>query len=116
MAQGPTKKELFWAELERLGEDAVRARLAAGTYQRVNRQLAEEWTIAQERLRSDASQSEQMAIARSAKDAAWEAASAARDAAKAARQQAARAKTANIIAAIALAVAIASIIISLWWA
>lgn len=61
-------------------------------------------------MRMDASQAEQMAIVREAKDAAALASEAAQRAATAAERQATAAERANISATIALAIAIASIV------
>jgi hypothetical protein len=60
----------------------------------------------EERLRSEVSQSEQINIARSAKDAAWAAATAAERAATAAERANIRATIALVIAAISVAIAI----------
>ena len=45
MAQETFTKEQFWTELDSIGEEEVRARIATGTYSTVNkkRQLAEDW-------------------------------------------------------------------------
>jgi ribosomal protein L9 len=86
MAQETWTKEQFWAELERLGEDEVRVKLATKIYSDVNERggLAREWLLRKdqarqsERLsRNEASSREQISIARSAKNAAWAAAIAA---------------------------------------
>jgi len=89
-----------WRDFDALGELEVRQRLAAHVYGEDNERLAREWLEhgAQSRAdeaerRSDASSSEQIRIARSAKNAAWAAAIAA------------------IIAAICAAIAI---IVSFW--
>ena len=108
-------RKSFWAELETLGEESVRVRIMTGAYapKSAKRQLAEEWIRKKDQERADdlearklASQSEQIDIARDAKDAAWAAADAARDAAR-------EAKKANIIATLALIAAIPAIAISL---
>ena len=72
----PYTKEQFWAELEQLGEDAVRIRIITKVYGDASdkRSLAEEWLRHKDRLRIDASNVEQIRIARSAKNAAWVAA------------------------------------------
>src|SRR5687767_12085871 len=93
-------KEAFLAELEKLSEDDLRLRLATKIYGDANDKgaLAREALLrkelarqAESERRREASQSEQIDIARSAKDAAWAAAK--------------WAKIANIIAATALIVA-----------
>lgn len=99
MAQETWTKEQFWAGLEKLGEDVVRERIIAKTYNDVRRGLAEEWLRLREEERMEASQSEQIDIARSAKDAAWEAARAAHNA--------------NIIATLALIAAAIAIAVSI---
>jgi hypothetical protein len=88
------------AHFERMGEDTVRMHIPAGFSHSVQA-LAIKWLAQKDHeseLRREASQAEQINIARSAKDAAWEAARAA--------------KRANIIATAALAAAAISIIIS----
>src|SRR3990172_2933812 len=107
MARETFTRESFWAELEELGEEEVRTRVSTGTYSSGNkkRELAQQWLSDSERARNEASQSEQIDIARSAKDAAWEAAKEARDAKK-------HARIANKIATAALAMAIIAMIIA----
>ena len=68
---------IFYDGFERDGEDAVRHNLALGRYGEERRRLAQEWIRRKEATRADASNSEQIEIARSAKEAAWEAARAA---------------------------------------
>ncbi|HEY7301598.1 MAG TPA: hypothetical protein VH684_27215 [Xanthobacteraceae bacterium] len=79
-------KEEFWAELDEIGEDEVRVRLATKYYSDVNERgpLAREWLQRRELSRAaeversrEASSLEHMRIARSAKNAAWTAAIAA---------------------------------------
>lgn len=96
------------ADLEVLGEAEVRKRAAMGLYGTSNkkRRYVDQWLDQLVRSRSDASQAEQIDIARSAKDAAWAAADAAREAAREAR-------TANTIAKVALASAIVAIVVSI---
>ncbi|PKP68607.1 MAG: hypothetical protein CVT83_05150 [Alphaproteobacteria bacterium HGW-Alphaproteobacteria-5] len=77
MPQEYWTKEQFWAELETLGEDAVRVKVAVKGYDDVRRGLAEEWLRLRESARNEASSLEQARIARSAKNAAWAAAIAA---------------------------------------
>ena len=79
----------MFADFERDGEDVIRKNLAASLYQERKAKLAREWLYRKERERNNASNAEQIRIARSAKNAAWAAAIAA------------------IIAAICAAVAIA---------
>ena len=89
------------ARFEEMGEDAVRILAYTQRFTTPNQRLAIKW-LAQKyqelERRREASQAEQIAIARSAKDAAWEAARAA--------------KKANTIAIIAVTMAIVAIIIS----
>ena len=79
-------KESFWAELEKIGEDAVRIRVVTQAYGKVGPKLAlaEEWLRRKDQERREASDALSMAssreanrIARSAKNAAWIAATAA---------------------------------------
>ncbi len=97
---------------EGLGLERVRSLLATGKFAGAKATDSNAWIAEQERaqerevlLRTEASQAEQIAIARSAKDANWVAAEAGRDAVK-------EAKTANITAQAALAVAVIAILIS----
>ncbi|HSG34462.1 MAG TPA: hypothetical protein VLA37_07995 [Sphingomonadaceae bacterium] len=92
-------REQVWEECRKIGEERVKQLINDRIYNRRKQTWAEEWLEAQIRLRSEASQSESLKIARSAKDAAWEAARAA--------------KTANTIAALALAAAAIAIAISI---
>lgn len=101
-----SEKDELIRQLDELGEDEIRHRLKAGTvYGKWKAAYLSSELEMRDRARSDASQSEQIAIARSAKDAAWAAAEAARDANK-------HAKRANAIATIAIVIAIAAIIVS----
>lgn len=102
----------FRRSFEELGEAKVRQRLALKDFGDIEMRLAPEWLREKEedraRLqaeRSDASQVEQIDIARSAKDAAWAAAEAARDAAREAKNANRLAVIANVIAAAAMIVA-----------
>ncbi len=90
-----------FAEFDKMGEDRVRRLVTELTGLR--RTWANEWlAIAdqQSRLRNEASQSESLEIAKSAKDAAWEAARAA--------------KTANTIAKGALLAALIAIAVAIY--
>jgi hypothetical protein len=89
------------ARFEEMGEDAVRILAYTKRFTTPNQRLAIKWLAQKDQeseRRKEASQAEQIAIARSAKDAAWEAARAA--------------NKANTIAATAVAMAIIAIIIS----
>jgi hypothetical protein len=98
-------EELF-RHFESRGEQHVRDNLAAGHYVGFKRKCAVEWLERFERLRADASHSEEIEIARSAKDAAWDAAAAAREANRLAIQANKIAMTAATIAVVAAAAAI----------
>ena len=90
-----------FSRFEKMGEEAVRLRTLTGGFATTNQRLAIKWLAQKDQeseRRREASQAEQIDIARSAKDAAWEAARAA--------------NKANTIAAIAVAIAILAIIIS----
>jgi hypothetical protein len=72
-------KEDFWAELDRIGPDEVRARLAIKDYSDLTEKgpLAREWLRRMDQTAADEperSNLEQIRIARSAKNAAWAAA------------------------------------------
>jgi hypothetical protein len=95
----------FFRDLSEQGEEAVRAKLAAGIYAGKRIGLAEEWLRQRDQERSDFSQSEQITIARSAKDAAWAAARAAERAAR-------HASMANKIAIAAAVIATISAVIA----
>ncbi len=94
-----TDRELYYGDFERDGEEAVRNNLALGRYQNKKGALAREWIARKDQSRNDASQAEQIAIARSAADAAW-------DAARAAKKANNRATIALLMAAISIAVSI----------
>lgn len=87
--------DAFHGELEALGAAEVRARLARKVYLGAEAALATAWL----ERRSEASSSEQLDIARSAKDAAWAAA-------RAADTANSKATIAIVIGAISLIVAI----------
>lgn len=108
MAQQTYTKAEKYAEWELLGEDAVRTLYNTGKFGDVGdkRALAKMWLDERDQGRKLSSQAESLAIAASAKDAAWVAAEAAREAAR-------EAKTANIIASLALAGAAIAIAISI---
>jgi hypothetical protein len=78
MAQTFTKEQ-FWDDLEKIGEEGVRANLVTKVYGDLGAKhdLAEAWLESKERSRIAASSAEQHRIARSAKNAAWIAAIAA---------------------------------------
>jgi uncharacterized membrane protein len=99
------KEAAIIVELEELGEAEVRRRINAKLFTLVYDEPARRWiedidraSAEESERRREASQAEQIDIARSAKDAAWEAARAA--------------NKANAIAAIAVVMAIIAIIIS----
>jgi hypothetical protein len=93
-------------QLDELGEDEIRLRLKAGNvYGKWKAAYLESELERRARARNDSSQTEQIEIARSAKDAAWAAATAAREANR-------HARSANAIAITALIVATAAIIVS----
>jgi hypothetical protein len=113
MARETKTVEQFWAELEGLGEQEVRIRLAKQVFGTVGdkKAVVEEWLRHKERSREAASNAEQTEIARSAKDAAWAAAEAARDAATQAKTANTRATIALVIAAISAIAAIIALLI-----
>ena len=86
--------ELF----ESLGEPKVREHLSLGQFDAIKAEAARNWLEQRERNENKASQSEKLAIAHDARDAAWAAARAAR--------------TANKMAKIAIAVAVISVIVA----
>src|SRR5262245_23857212 len=104
--------EPFFAELSDLGESAVREQLAAGVWGRSGRRvkLAKLWLDDQERGRTVAQHAE---IARGSKDAANRSAAAAERSADVAADAYAIAKDANFRAALAIAIAAASLIVQL---
>jgi hypothetical protein len=87
-----------YAQFSDLGEEKVRANLARGLFREQKAADARHWLDQRQRSRKDSSEAEQIEIARSAKDADWAAARAAH--------------RANIIAVIALTIAIISLIVS----
>lgn len=101
------------AQMVNLGPTQVRTLIQSGSWPTHLNQTAVRWLAEQEReaerLR-EASQAEQTAIARAAKDAAERASTAAERAAAAAERQALAAEKANTRATIALAIAAISII------
>lgn len=106
MARETFTKESFWAELDELGEDVVRERIAAGIYSSANRklELAELWLSERERKRREAIESESLEAAKAA-------ASAAKRASDAAERQATTAERALYTAIAAIIIAIISIAI-----
>ena len=76
MAQEPLSKEAFLAKLEAWGLPRVKVMLANNKIGSVNdkKRIAQEWVLRSELERIDASDSEQMRVALSAKRAAWTAA------------------------------------------
>lgn len=84
----PATDEQFLAELEILGEEAVRQRVAAGRYSRFRRQAAEEWLRSRVRERDDAARSAELELARRSGDASRLAAEAAERSAVAAERSA----------------------------
>jgi CHASE3 domain sensor protein len=114
--------EQLWDELEEVGEDKVRASLAANVYGKAGKKstLVEEWLRRKDQGREDSLNREQTEIARDAATSARDAADAARDAADAAleaawsaKDMAQTARNAATTARIALAVAAISIIVSI---
>jgi hypothetical protein len=98
---------------EEMGEDAVRILAYTQRFTTKNQRLAIKWLAQKDQeseRRREASQAEQINIARSAKDAAWAASSVAERAAAAAEKANIRATTALVIAAIS----IAATIIGVW--
>lgn len=94
-------KDKLFAELAGLAEHDIEVRLTKGLYHPVEKQKLVEFYLDQKALmRSQALQSEQTDIARSAKDAAWAAVE--------------TAQAANTVAIFALIIAIISVIISVW--
>ena len=120
MDQNAARRAGFAAE----GEATVRSRVGMGhhsPYNAEHRALAVVWLDEMDRARdaeaaahNDASQAEQIEIARSAKDAAWAAAEAAREAAREAVRANTHATTANRIASAALAAAVIAIAVSIY--
>ena len=104
--------EPFFAELDELGEAAVREQLAAGAWGKSGRRvkLAKLWLDDRERGRSVATHAE---VARGSKDAANRSAAAAERSADVAAAAHAIASDANFRAALAIALAAASLILQL---
>ncbi|HEX5958614.1 MAG TPA: hypothetical protein VFY92_08170 [Hyphomicrobiaceae bacterium] len=104
--------EPFFAELDQLGEEVVREQLAAGAWGKSGRRvkLAKLWLDDQERARAVAHHAE---IARGSKDAANRSAAAAERSADVAAAAHAIARDANFRAALAIAIAAASLIAQL---
>ena len=104
--------EPFFAELDELGEKAVREQLAAGAWGRSGRRikLVKLWLDDQDRARAAAAHTE---IARGSKDAANRSAAAAERSADVAAAAHAIARDANFRAALAIAIAAASLIAQL---
>ncbi len=95
MASREEQKLKIWTICEERGEDWVREGVAECKWNEKSLPFVELWLQRRESVRNEASQAEQMDIARSAKDAAWEAARAA--------------KSANTIATLALIAAVIAI-------
>ena len=119
----PDEAELI-RTLDKYGLTGVKALRESGKWAYTNHPITLKWLTEREgeleRL-ADASQSEQIDIARSAKDAAWAAATSARDSATEARESNIIARkaqksafTANIIATISAAVSIVAVLIALF--
>ena len=112
MAPEKFTAEHFYATLEELGEAKVRERLATGAWGKLGPkvELANVWVDEKDRARASASESEQIEIARSAKEAAWVAAEAARESAIEASEASRFAKAANIRTTIMLIITAISVI------
>jgi hypothetical protein len=116
-----------WADFEQLGERQVRQYLALRVYGEDNVKLAKAWLEYKESLSSAATQAESLALAKAAQSDASRAAAAAERAAvateeasiaakrqaEAADRQARAAESANKRATIAIAISVASIIITI---
>jgi len=104
--------EAFYAQLESLGEQEIRVRLARQAYGDAGhkRQLAEEWVQRKERERTAASNADMASAASRSADAAERAAKAADAQARTAKHALTTAIIATIIAAIALIVSIFGLI------
>jgi len=115
MAQERFAGGQFIAELHRLGVREVRERHAAGAWGKAGRKakLAALWLAEQDRARAGAAQAERAESARGAEDAAERSAAAAERSADFAEAAYATAKDANVRAALALAIAAASLIVQL---
>jgi hypothetical protein len=113
VALTPQQEEAWFAELAKMGRERVRDRLDHGTISPAFESLTWDWLSkeeAEEKGRREASNSEQIEIARRASIAAERAASEATRQATAAEAQALEARRANTRATIALIIAIVSII------
>jgi hypothetical protein len=116
MARETFAGEQFIAELDRLGTAKVRARHAAAAWGKASRKakLVEQWLAEQERANAAAvAETEREEMARSSRDAARRSAAAAERSVDAAEAALAIAKDANVRAALALAIAAASLIVQL---
>lgn len=115
MARETLAGDPFIAELNRLGPAKVRERHAAAAWGKASRKakLVELWLAEQERLDAAAAEAERAEIARSSRDAAKRSAVAAERSFDAAEAALAIAKDANVRAALALAIAAASLIVQL---
>lgn len=72
-----SEQERVFQECRKLGEQVVRQKIKDGTFNRLKRTYAEDWLERESLLRMEDSNSEQMRVTRSAKNAAWAAAMAA---------------------------------------
>jgi hypothetical protein len=113
-------RDSFWRELEALGEEEVRKRLAAHQFGATKARSASQWLVYRESLSSSASNAQSLAFAREANDlarsanaVASEANAIARDSASSARLSAKAARNSNIIATVALIAAVISIALSI---
>jgi hypothetical protein len=115
MARETFAGDQFLAELARLGTVEVRERHAAAVWGKASRKakLVELWLAEQERLDAVAAEAERQELARSSRDAAKRSAAAAERSVDAAEAALAIAKDANVRAALALAIAAASLIVHL---
>ena len=105
------------SRFQQMGRDEVRLLLNAHRFNALNERWAIKWLAEgdhEEARLIDASQAEQLEIARSAKDAAWAAAAAAERAAAAAEKANTRATIALALAAISIAATIILGILSHW--
>jgi hypothetical protein len=115
MARETSAGEQFIAELNRLGTAKVRERQAAAAWGKASRKakLVELWLAEQEERAYAAAEAEREELARSSRDAAKRSAAAAERSVDAAEAALAIAKDANVRAALALAIAAASLIVQL---
>ena len=95
-------------EFEAAGEEVVSANVILNKYERDKRALAEQWLKERHEARRQALTTEELYIARSAKEAAWSATDAAREAAASAR-------SAHVVAVIAVVVACGALIFPMVW-